>query len=249
MNGLQPQPGRVLFMVSAPFPPNESDRLFQLKALEILDTEPESIYDEVTRLASHIGGTPISLVSLVDEDRQWFKSKVGLGASQTPRDVAFCSHAILGKGLFEIPDSRKDSRFSDNPLVTGEPRVIFYAGVPLEIEAGVSVGTLCVIDHQPRQLTKEQVQALECLGNQVIAYLKLRRSHRELQQVMKARSIFFAAMSHEIRTPMNGILGLTKVVLDSVTEETAREKLRLVQSCGNTLLTLINDILDFSKLE
>ncbi len=236
-------------MLDAPHPENETQRLQRLRELAILDTEPEALYDDVVRLASHICGTPISLVSLVDGHRQWFKAKIGLDAVETSREFAFCAHAILEEGLFEIPDSRLDPRFADNPLVTGDPSVIFYAGLPLDMGEGLPAGTLCVIDRKPRRLDENQKQALRCLANQVSSCLKLRLAHRDLEKALKARSAFFATMSHEIRTPMNGILGLTNLLLDSVEGENNRERLGLVRECCHTLLSLVNDILDFSKLE
>jgi GAF domain-containing protein len=139
-------------MKVAPMPENEDDRLRALAALGVLDTSPEADFDEITRLASVLCRRPIALISFVDRDRQWFKSRVGLDASQTPRDVAFCAHAIGQSGLFEVVDADADPRFRDNPLVTGPPGVKAYAGVPLLTTDGLALGTLCVIDHKPGAL-------------------------------------------------------------------------------------------------
>lgn len=141
-------------------PGDEAQRLASLRSLEILDTDPEARFDRLTRLARSAFGVPIALVSLVDENRQWFKSKAGLEASETPRDVSFCGHAILGDDIFEVEDATRDSRFSDNPLVTGEPNVCFYAGVPLRFFDGTKLGTLCIIDHEPRQLSDQDKRML-----------------------------------------------------------------------------------------
>lgn len=154
--------------------PHEQQRLKALENLKLLDTLPESDFDDITLIASQICDAPIALISLVDESRQWFKSKVGLQANETPRDWAFCSHAILQREVFVVPDARQDDRFIDNPLVSGDPHVIFYAGAPLLSPDGFAIGTLCVIDHQPRTLKPEQLLALKALSNQVGRLLQLK---------------------------------------------------------------------------
>ena len=147
-------------MPAAPFPENEAKRILALYALNILDTPPEDRFDRVTRLAVKMFDVPIALVSLVDTERQWFKSCQGLDTLETPRTVSFCSHAILQDKAFIIPDARLDPRFADNPIVTGEPYVIFYAGYPISLADGSKIGTLCLIDHKPRQLSPEDIEAL-----------------------------------------------------------------------------------------
>jgi len=169
-------------MKTAPVPRHEPARLAALAAHAVLDTAPEEAFDGLTRLAARLCGTPIALVSLVDEARQWFKSRVGLEEPETTREVSFCAHAILHEELFVVPDTHLDERFHDNPLVTGEPRVRFYAGTPLKSVSGHRLGTLCVLDHVPRALTAEQAQALQMLGRQVEAQLQLRLRGRELER-------------------------------------------------------------------
>ncbi len=169
-------------MTQALLPEDEAVRLEALKEYAILDTLSEQAYDDITYLASQICDTPIAVVSLVDEDRQWFKSRRGLDVAETPRDIAFCAHTILNPdALFIVEDAAKDGRFLDNPLVTSDPQIRFYAGAPLVTSKGHALGALCVIDRQPRQLSKDQQDALSALSRQVIAQLELRRTAAELQ--------------------------------------------------------------------
>jgi diguanylate cyclase (GGDEF)-like protein len=170
-------------MAVVPIPVTEAARAAELHELGILDTIPEQAYDDITFLASKICEAPIALVSLVDKDRQWFKSRVGLDTTETPRDVAFCAHAILDPtDLLVVPDALSDRRFADNPLVTEDPSIRFYAGAPLVTSNGNALGALCVMDTETRQLTDEQTQSLQALSRQVIAQLELRRTVAELNE-------------------------------------------------------------------
>lgn len=153
---------------------------------EVLDTVPEAVFDDLTELAARICAAPIALISLVDENRQWFKSRVGLSQTETARDISFCTHAILQTDLLVVPDATRDPRFADSPLVTTDPKVRFYAGAPLITPDGYALGTLCVLDHVPRELTADQRQALRVLARHVVSQLELRRQARELAQARRA---------------------------------------------------------------
>jgi len=169
--------------VAAPLPANEAQRLEALQSYQILDTEPEQAYDDLSTLASAICRTPIALVSLIDEHRQWFKSRVGLDDQETPRDMAFCAHAILHPDeTMVVSDARQDPRFKDNPLVTGPLGIRFYAGAPLVNAQGEALGTICVIDREPHLFQPHEQQALQALSRQVVAQLELRKAVRVLAQ-------------------------------------------------------------------
>jgi GAF domain-containing protein len=170
----------------APRPANEAERVATLRGYEILNTEPEAAFDDLTFLASYICQTPIALISLVDSDRQWFKSKIGISETQTARDIAFCSWAILENDIFVVPDVSQDERFSENPFVVSDPKIRFYAGAPL-MTNGHAIGTLCVLDRVPRQLSPEQLQALRALSSQAQGQIDLRRNLIHLKNALAAR--------------------------------------------------------------
>jgi GAF domain-containing protein len=167
-------------MIKARTPLNEQERLDALHEYKILDTPEESEFDDIATISAYICSTPIALVSLVDARRQWFKARVGVDAKETPRDIAFCAHAILGSDPLIVPDALEDERFADNPLVTLDPRVRFYAGVPLITPAGHALGTLCAIDRQPRTLEPQALHALQALARQVVLLLEHRRVSAQL---------------------------------------------------------------------
>lgn len=240
-------------MKSATKPLNENERLKALFEYEILDTESEKAFDDLTLLASEICGTPISLISLVDPDRQWFKSKVGIDVESTERDIAFCSHAILQDDLFEVQNALKDERFFDNPLVTSDPNIRFYAGTALVSPSGQKIGTLCVISDKPKKLTSSQKKALIILGKQVITQLELRMKNKKLEIANKYKTEFLSNASHEIRTPLNAIIGLSGLILENkkLKEKFAEQYdfIEQIDFSGKQLLNIINSILDLSKIE
>ena len=168
--------------MTTPVPKNEAKRIEVLWQYDILDTVPEEVFDDLADLAAKICGAPIALITLVDEDRQWFKARIGTTINETGRDISFCAHAILQKDLLIIPDATLDERFKHNPLVTASPKIRFYAGAPLVTPGGHALGTLCVVDKVPRELTEDQKSALRILARHVMTQLELRRHALELAQ-------------------------------------------------------------------
>ncbi len=193
-------------MISAPLSPNEEARLQALFQCQILDTPTEGVFDEITHLAAYLCQTPIALVSLIDSERQWFKSKVGLTATETPRKVAFCAYAILQSEPLIVPDALADQRFDDNPLVAGEPYIRSYAGVPLTTSEGYRLGTLCVLDRVPRSLTHEQIQALKVLAHQVVRQIELRHALSDLQLIQTARKQKWEKSRHFFAKVVSGFV-------------------------------------------
>jgi two-component system, sensor histidine kinase len=249
-------------MMPPPTIPGEGARLDALRRYAILDSEPEADFDEIVTLAATMCSTPIALISLIDQSRQWFKSVRGLDQKETPRDISFCAHAISGNDLFIITDATLDARFAQNPLVVGDPRIRFYAGAPLTTPDGHNLGTLCVIDGEPRVLTCEQESALRSLARQVMAQLELRLQSRELRQVEKElasqglevermKRDFVSTVSHELRTPLTSIHGSLGLLASGVMgrlDDDAQEMVAVAERNSVRLIALINDILDFEKL-
>jgi signal transduction histidine kinase len=198
-------------MKKAALPPNEIKRQHALESYDIIGTEIEMIFDGITKLAASVCEVPICLISLIDNDRQWFKSHYGLDATETPRDISFCGHAINQTEVFYVPDSTIDERFKDNPLVTGAPNVIFYAGQPLIDKNGYALGTLCVIDNVPRHLSTNQLEQLRLLGDQAMQLIHIRLNISQIKslnkQLAQASKLAYlgeisAGVAHEVNNPL-----------------------------------------------
>ncbi|WP_199610125.1 sensor histidine kinase [Flocculibacter collagenilyticus] len=176
-------------MISAPLPKSEQDRILTLQNYAVLDSDEETLFDDITFVAAEICEVPIALISLIDSDRQWFKSRFGLDAKETPRNIAFCAHAILSDEIIEIPDAKLDPRFEDNPLVTGAPYIRFYAGAPLIAPNGEKIGTLCVIDREPKRLDDKQKNLLKVLARDVVAQLEIRNKTQALKESQELQTL------------------------------------------------------------
>lgn len=251
-------------MKIAPLPPDEDVRIAALRRYEILDSAPEEAFERITRLAQRLFDVPIALVSLVDVDRQWFKSCIGLDTRSTSRDVSFCAHAILGDDVLIVPDATLDPRFVDNPDVLGGPKIRFYAGAPLKTGDGASLGTLCVIDDHPRAgLSAPQRQTLADLARIVVDEMELRlalrrsvereeelrRAKAVAEEASAAKSAFLSRMSHEFRTPLNAILGFVQLLQGEDLTPDQKEDLAHMRRAGDQLLHLLTETLDLSRLE
>ena len=180
--------------MKAALPEDEQARVANLREFKVLDTEPEEAFDQITRLASYISQTPTALISFVDSDRQWFKSRVGFRPQETPRELSFCAHAILQPGPLVVTDALDDDRFRDNPLVLKDPYIRFYAGFPLTSEEGHKLGTLCVLDNEKRILFRDQAEALERLSRVAMALLNARRTVAFLEGALNAKRARIAGL-------------------------------------------------------
>ncbi len=244
-------------MIKAEIPENENRRLEVLKSYNLLDTLPEDAYDTATRLASHICNTPISLVTLLDADRNFLKSRYGVDLTESPRDISFCSHAILSKDpVFVVEDARLDDRFKDNPLVE-EFKAIFYAGVPLRNPDGYALGTLCVYDHEPRTLSEAQKDALRDVAKQVVLLFESHRKNNELSLVkeeLENRNTrledFSRLVAHDLKSPLVSIEGLLNLVKEDFPQEEDSELhmyLKHLDTSAKSMRNYIDGLLAYYK--
>jgi two-component system, sensor histidine kinase and response regulator len=240
--------------MSVPLPSDEDARLSALRSYDILDTGPEEVFDDITLLASQICGTKIAMISLIDGNRQWFKSKVGTTMNETPRDMSFGAYGILKPEVMVVEDALLDDRFAAN--ASERPGTRFYAGAPLITPDGHVLGMLCVNGPEARTLSPEQNCGLQALSRQAMAQLELRRSLAELVsardtalKARRAKSQFLANLSHEIRTQMNGVIGMAGMLLGTTLDRKQREFVDVISKSGDLMLTIIRDILDFSKID
>lgn len=258
-----------------PVPENEQQRLSALRAFDIVDTAPEIDFDTLTRVTMLATNSPAGVIGLLEADRLWFKSQIGLGVSQLDREIAFCAHTIMRPGeLLVVEDLQQDPRFRDNPLVTQAPHLRFYAGAPLVDRHGHALGTIAVVDTQPRKFSESQCEVLKDLSALVVTTLENRTTASKLEQANAqiaeertqlaarvaertsqlqyanhAKDSFLATMSHEIRTPLGGLLGMMELLGLSKLDEAQTEILAAARQSGNSLLRIVNDILDWSKIE
>lgn len=246
-------------MKVAPPPLNERHRLDALRDFDILDTDFDADYDELAELAARICHVPIALISLVDSERQWFKASVGLNTRETPRDYAFCSHAILEDEILIVKDTHEDLRFHDNPLVAGDPNIRFYAGAQLLTTEKLPLGTLCVIDRIPRELDDSQRRALEILAKQVMAQLELRRTLKrlrkkalEVKHVSETKDRLYSVIAHDLRTPFSQVLALSEAIEDTLNRDIldkAREYSNDITSVSRSALLLLENTLSWTRLK
>ncbi len=245
-------------MPGAPLPADEDERLDALRSYDILDSLPEQAYDDIVLLASALSGTPIALMSLIDDERQWFKARVGLDVSETARELAFCAHAILTPGeMLIVEDARDDERFASNPLVVSDPSIRFYAGAPLVTSEGAPLGTLCVIDRVPRELDPDQIAMLRALARQVMAQLELRRSVAQLtkaalvNEALQKQHVIYQQQLEEANESLRTASvtdPLTKLMNRGAFEQRLDEEYDRAHRYGTELSLLMIDLDDFKAM-
>ncbi|WP_121811870.1 GAF domain-containing sensor histidine kinase [Mucilaginibacter kameinonensis] len=237
-------------MLQARLPENEEARLQDLYRTGLLDSPQEDEFNDIVKFASVLCDMPISLISLVDSDRQWFKARIGLEAPQTDREISFCSHAILQDQLFEIPDTLQDNRFFDNPLVTDFPAIRYYAGMPLVTVSGNRLGTLCVIDNEPRVLTDVQKFGLKVLADNVIKIAELRIKNKRLHYLSETQKTVISILAHDVRNPLasiKSIIGFKQS--DIIDTEDATEMIEMVSDQLDNTIGMVDNVVRWGELQ
>ncbi|HYW64300.1 MAG TPA: GAF domain-containing sensor histidine kinase [Bradyrhizobium sp.] len=229
--------------------PNEKERLQALRSYGILDTPTEPAFDDITRIASYVCQTPVSVVTLIDEGRQWFKSEVGLGVRETPLNQSICAHAILEHSFLEVPDTTADPRFANNPLVAGPPHLRFYAGALLRTPDGLPIGTICVLDHNPRQLTKEQREVLAALARQVMSQLEFRRALLLSDRLQRNVSRLMAVAGHDLKQPLQVMVMAIERVRAKLTDPKDQERLGYAVDAGLRMAEELDQLAETSALQ
>lgn len=236
--------------MKAGIPVNENLRLADLYQYNVLDTPAEEEFDHLVKLASRICSVPISLISLIDAERQWFKARLGITEEETPRDTSFCSHGILNGDLFMVPDAANDNRFADNPMVTGSHGIRFYAGVPLTSQDGNNLGMLCVKDTVPRNLTTEQQEALVMLGKQVVKQLELRLKNQELERITQAQRRIISIIAHDVRSPLGSIVSLFQLYRNKMIDPDRFDNFLNVSSTQlHSTMTLLENLVAWGNIQ
>ena len=236
-------------MKAPKFPTNEEERLIAVKSYSIIDTLPESDYDNLTELAATICDVPIALITILNKERNFFKSHYGIALNESSRELSFCGHAILEKDIFIVNDAREDIRFIDNPLLK-EQNVVFYAGVPLLDPSGYELGTICIFDHIPRELNESQIKALKTLGRQVVNLLELRKKNTNLNLIkgeLEERNIqlksFASLVSHDLKSPLSNIIALTELLKEENEKNHSKDSLQYLDYIEDST-TVLKDYID-----
>ncbi|MGK7370730.1 MAG: histidine kinase dimerization/phospho-acceptor domain-containing protein, partial [Candidatus Halalkalibacterium sp. M3_1C_030] len=234
----------------APIPKNERERVKELMSFDIIDTLPEDEFDALTNLASRICNVPIALINFVDSEEQFTKSCTGISVGTTPRSESICQYTILTDELLQINDLSKDSRFKNMPYVKDDPDLRYYAGVPLKSDNGYAIGSLCIMDYEPRELTDQELKDLKVLANEVMARLKLRKREKSLEKMNSFKNKLMKVVSHDIRSPLTGILGAAEFLEEGeIDEEELPELAQILQESAGQIQNLINDLLDTELAE
>ncbi|TEU23833.1 GAF domain-containing sensor histidine kinase [Alkanindiges illinoisensis] len=247
-------------MIEAELPSNEPERLYALNQYQIMDTEDEECFNDLVQLAASICNVPISIISLLDDKRSWFKSAHGVErGAEVDRKFSICSHAILQPDVFIVEDTSLDERFVDNPTLNGDLNVRFYAGAPLKTSDGQILGTLCIQDSKPRKLEPSQIEALRILAHQVMVHLELRKSHRalevsneKLKEINFNKDKFFSIIAHDLRAPFHGILGFSEVLeteIEDLDEKGIRDIVGYLRSTAHATFRLLENLLQWAMSE